>query len=569
MGVVVVRPTSTVANGGWIAQPSGTRHGVTSDDSDSTWLEANTNGSETVLGCGSPSIPSGAVTTGLALYVRGGGVATIRFRVWRNASASVPSYSQEKIINQTSLATWTPSGGFAVTLPIGSPRIGINRLSGGIIAFHELYLWVFYVAKPVVTVSAPTGTIANTNKPVVRWDLNKDDDGGACSLRLNVFSEAQYSAGGFNPATSTPVWTKNLQQGTNGERTWQIEAALPNATYRAYMRAAQSVNGQFHYSDWDFSQFTIDLPSTPPSPPPPPPPSGEIDPDEEPDPDADPLPAPDEPTITVTPQAEQGRIRVNLTANGDPSENPTHYFVVHRSDDGGTTWEAVRGSNIGGVVRALGEVGTIYDYEAPNEVDVIYRARAAQLASFGGSSSQWVEADSVSYDTGWWLVSPVDTSLSLNLNNLRIRSLPGHDRSARVGVHQPLGSTRAVAIADTPGPESGELQIRCDTNEERAAVDALIDSASPVLLRGRASEYHRDRWVILTDMGRERIIDHSWAAPTWERFSWTEVARPTSPLQASISPGDLIPGLGPTLYLPFIVDAQDNSGNDHHATLHG
>ena len=80
------------------------------------------------------------------------------------------------------------------------------------------------------------------------WANTLDSDGGPqTKARVKVFSEAQFNAGGFDPATSTATYDSGvLSQAT----TSHVGSSLLDGTYRAYPVVAQTVNGADHYSDW-------------------------------------------------------------------------------------------------------------------------------------------------------------------------------------------------------------------------------------------------------------------------------------------------------------------------------
>lgn len=121
----------------------------------------------------------------------------------------------------------------------------------------EVYIDLAYVGAPSVVVTSPSGTSFTSSVATVGWTYTPGTDGGPQQrYQVRVFSAAQYGAGGFDPATSPATWESGevLSSAVSA-----ITSDLPNGTYRAYVRAAQSVNGSPHWSAWAFSAFSLDV----------------------------------------------------------------------------------------------------------------------------------------------------------------------------------------------------------------------------------------------------------------------------------------------------------------------
>lgn len=227
------------------------------------------------------SLPAGAVIEGLALRIRdnlnagpgepvwfGGDPLGLLIGLYRSGDLTpflngnhLPGWSAPSTITCIAFNTgpWTDAQIDGMSVDLGMR--GTNN--GTVYRIFEVYLDVTYVAQPVLTgVTGPTGTITS-NKPTVAWtDGALDSDGGArTNFEMKIFSAAQYGAGGFDPSVSTPTYTSGLQSGA--ATLWPVTVPLPNATYRAYVRIAQTVNGAPFYSAWGFSTFTVNSPTPP------------------------------------------------------------------------------------------------------------------------------------------------------------------------------------------------------------------------------------------------------------------------------------------------------------------
>jgi hypothetical protein len=106
---------------------------------------------------------------------------------------------------------------------------------------YDAWCWVTYILKPTLTVDAPSGTITTNNRPNVEWTAAFDIDGdvgGQASFTVRIFNEAQYTAGGFDPATSIATAEIDIA----GPDTQWTPPVLPNDLYRAYVRVGQDAH---------------------------------------------------------------------------------------------------------------------------------------------------------------------------------------------------------------------------------------------------------------------------------------------------------------------------------------
>jgi hypothetical protein len=87
---------------------------------------------------------------------------------------------------------------------------------------------------------APTGAVTS-NTPTFVWSTAVHDAGTEFDayVRIRVFTPAQYSIGGFDPALSPATWDSGLRVGAPLKEI--IGAPLPSGTYRAYIQSNQLV----------------------------------------------------------------------------------------------------------------------------------------------------------------------------------------------------------------------------------------------------------------------------------------------------------------------------------------
>jgi hypothetical protein len=136
--------------------------------------------------------------------------------------------------------------------------------SGDRAGLYELFIDVVTTTQPTVTVTAPTSTITDTTFPSVVWTYADADGDPQNAYEIKVFDSTTYGGASFSADTSTPTVTTGIVTSSNNGQTLEADLA-DGTTYRAYVRVAQLVNGANYFSEWAYSQFTIDVdaPATP------------------------------------------------------------------------------------------------------------------------------------------------------------------------------------------------------------------------------------------------------------------------------------------------------------------
>ncbi len=483
--LVILRPSGTVGNTGAVTGASA--HAALNDNSDSTYVTLDA-GEFVTVSLDDLSMAAGAIVNSIHLRGRMNYVSNGTLVLGRIAIPGQPFLEGMLFAPFGSPGTYTFVTGGTYTDGQVDSAVATFVAQTDTARVYEAYLDVRYAVLPVVTVTLPTGTVTNTNRPTVAWSNTLDSDGGAQThYEAKVFTAAQYGAGGFDPSTSPATDASGIVASNNGSR--QVAATLPDAVYRAYVRVAQTVNGAQHWSAWDFEGFTIavDLPA--------------------------------DPSMTLTAQGTAGRVMIELDDNaGDAT---TTGFEVQRSDDGGTTWVAVRTVDGDDGIIA-GTAVTIYDYEAPNGTLATYRARALHDYSGSFAASGWV-TNTVMWDTeDWWIKHPNLPALNVNLGR-GMYSYSEVTRAARQGVFQPVGALRPIVVSDTRGGPVGVVVVQFATVALQDALDVLLDETATVLLQGPTLHGHPDRYVSIGEHRSERVIDKGRFHMTRETLPWTEV----------------------------------------------
>ena len=145
----------------------------------------------------------------------------------------------------------------------------------------------------------------------------------------------------------------------------------------------------------------------------------------------------------------------------------------------------------------------------------------------GAYSAYVKDTDSWSSDD-WWLKHP--TRPSLNLVPV-MKSQPGRSSQIAQGVFHPLGRRDPVVVSDLRQSFTGEAVIRCESDDDRDALDAILADGQPLLLQAPAAAYWEDTWIAVSQHERTRPIDSEWSAYTFDSLAWTEVVRVTESVE--------------------------------------
>lgn len=362
----------------------------------------------------------------------------------------------------------------------------------------EIYLDILYANPPSVTGTAPSGTVTTTTAPTATWLYTQGTDGGPeSSYQVKVFTAAQYGAGGFSPDTSTATYDSGVLSGS--ATTHQLPSLTNLTTYRMYVRAAQTVASQPHWSSWSFIGFSLNVTTS------------------------------DVQTVVLTPDNTNARILV--TVNRNTGSHAWEYLEVERSVDGGATWISVRGMDY---IAVTGNSYAAYDYETGNDQDVKYRARATWISAGQTITGSWTES---STSTGWvstsvWLKNPLDPTKNLAVTLL----LPAPDESfpRRQGVFDVLGAARPVVRSDVLGSARGEISLCSQTLAQADSLLALLQTAVLLLQMPDATSAScptpsygwGSKYIAIGGVGKSREGRLVTSAPRAWTFSYVEVDAP-------------------------------------------
>lgn len=237
MTITTLRPSVTASATGWSVVPSGTAHGVTSDDSDSTYVLWSGTGTALVVNTPVDAPPAGERRHQVRLRARGED-GDAWWAVRQSSGALVAGASAQF---PSSPATVTGSWGTGVPAD-GSIVLGcyVDGQSTGV-KITELYLDVDSREAPTFTPQtvdgsgAATTTISDTATPTIRVSALDTDGLAARQYRYRVYSIGE----------SRTVWDTGIVSGVPADR---LTSPLVNGSYVAYYQVWTTLGSSTAYS---------------------------------------------------------------------------------------------------------------------------------------------------------------------------------------------------------------------------------------------------------------------------------------------------------------------------------
>ncbi|MDP2710785.1 MAG: hypothetical protein Q8O56_06165 [Solirubrobacteraceae bacterium] len=474
MTVVALNPNATVSNTGSIAG-GGTAHGALSNDNDANHVALSASQAVRVAMANmAAGAPYSAILTVRVSTASGGG-----------ANLSWPPLPDADVVFYASATGWVNRSYalYGLTKPNVDNAEVLLSVFGGVMSISRVRLIVGYLVPPTVTAVAPTGT-QSSPVPSVTWTRTSDPETMGLTHRVRIFSQAQYSAGGFDPATSPATYDSGV---IPGGATSHPMPELVAGSYRAYVMVRQQHLAADVQSSWAFGQWFYNI--TPPP----------------------------VPTLSVNPNSAAGRIALLSTGTGTAVRHE-----IQRSIDNGQTWTRVRTAE-GTTGSVPGLVAGTDDYETPIGDPVVYRARSFTA---GGIPSAWHTPAATQLDSDWWLKHPNRPILNVKLDGGKLRNYPGSERGGRHHEFHAVAARHPVIVSDTRQSARGTITLQLETRVERGQLDELLDTAETLLLHGPASAQEPDRYVRVVGHRRRRVVDNAHRPRTLEELDWIEVGRP-------------------------------------------
>lgn len=278
MALYTVRPNGDVSTNFVTLGGAATAWEATSDESDSTYCLFYTGGTVTVpawihILLGTVSIPADERIKRVRPRVRySTGVGSTTMHVWLEDDynhVSNHDYWTAAVGSSTTIeGAWrstAPDGSAWTQAAIDSLHVVIRDDDVGTTKpiVRAVYVDIETTKTPVVNVTAPAGTITDISTPTITATYADDDGDPMDRVWCKVFSAAQYAEWDFDPMTIMPTWENASTDGlpaTGSSHSVVVSTPLPNGTYRAYVKARNNALIGGHWSDWDYSEFTVAIP---------------------------------------------------------------------------------------------------------------------------------------------------------------------------------------------------------------------------------------------------------------------------------------------------------------------
>lgn len=177
-------------------------------------------------------------------------------------------------------------------------------------------------------------------------------------------------------------------------------------------------------------------------------------------------------------------------------------------------------------VAITSDILVVEDYEAPLGVPVYYYAETRDsggtLDGTRTSSTVTITAPTVNYA---WLKDPGQPQRNILL---MVAKAPDWSRPVAQAAYKVRGRRNAVVLSDVRGGLEGDLQIFTQSDDERAALNWLLDSGDTLLWQARPGLGVSDMYVNVADSGEARgggVASDPWR--TWT-LPLTQADMPTS-----------------------------------------
>lgn len=503
MPTYTLRPSSFVTGGG-----SNAWGGVTSnaqmasylgDNSDTTFATRGTTvigTTRSYFGLTAPSIPSTEFICRASHFIRwkGGGAdqspATENLGVLTyRASDTAP----------TTANTFSPDGRTTITTTdVGYNIVSWSNTDAATLRSHlydyrsaygMLTLTVYDIGSTLYTLTKATATVSNQTvttaaKPTIPvtmtvtqgWEASEPE----VSNLKRVVTEIRIESGGTTVGTGTLVGYGYTDQynATTGTVNVVSQQAIANGTYKVYARSSrfregQTVDAAIAATDqgtWS-TGATLTMNN----------------------------PLPTAPTTTAT--VVQSFDYVQISATPVATASFTAPIVdIERTDDGGTTWTAIRGGT--GIAGTFGSATIVRDYEMPRGVAVQYRARVTATYTGGFTmTSTWTTpaAVTVTINADWNLKVVTVANGVLNMYDAQVIDKPSEELTENLGVFRPLDRRTPIVVAGTLGGWDGDLQIITSTAAEWDKLKALLEAQTVIYLE---SAFGWSKYIRITSGAR-------------------------------------------------------------------
>lgn len=410
MPVLTVRPNVSIQTGTWtVTGGGGVLHTALSDNVDTSYISNTAKcrlGTQVAkVGIADVSLPAGAKIFSVRVRIRTEKVTGVTIqpqcillfvqkiieaaftvnvtRIFSLIFSFLAPRSTTSGWQTSDLAYYTeqPAGGEWTQQTFNDFEVHLGReATGGNLKVSEVYVDVDYNERPTTTVTAPTGTVTTTTRPLVTWTFADAESDRQQAYQVRVFTSAQYGAAGFDPTVSKATTESGWLKGE--DLSWTVDRDLVNGAYRAYVQVEQVWSGiGQHRSLAAFTSWTQSVPG------------------------------PGVPLLTATYEPDLNRVRLALDDGPTPA---TETYDVQCSDDAGLTWDFVRGARQ--IAPDGAGMAVVYDHEARLNRTRSYRVQAFRtVGSIKVGSDYSLVATATPVTSRFWLKDAAAPALNMAL----------------------------------------------------------------------------------------------------------------------------------------------------------
>lgn len=455
MATVVTRPNATVSASGGSRTGGTTTHGVLSDVNVASWVEMWPEAGPARVTGPAPTKPAGSVTkqVRVGVYVSSISVNSTKFDIWLERNGAIISRLDGVQISGTNwqsyLSPWVQPGDLSaaeVAALIGGVR---RSMTGAWTNLRAIEMWfeTVFAAQPTVTLSqSAAGSTATVSWVPAKGDVDTGEYRWYSLVLKNSGGATVWESGVVDAPT---VFSRSVSGLASGSYTWHVQTGH------------ETLPGQGHWTPVTTIATTIPVTTR-----------------------AQVL------SVTATPDPANGA--VSVTVNRDTSKDAWGSVEVEAYDPASSTWRPLRNVPTPGTNSVV-----VYDFEAPPDTSLQYRARA--IKTDGVTVGDWVTSTvtTLTIGGGIWLKSATNPNL-----NVQIRYLaepPGPTRADVASVTYPLDSALAhVAVGKRRG-RVGQFAFITETAEQAAKLAAIVNEPA-VLVHTPASWRFPPGWFHFGDL---------------------------------------------------------------------
>jgi hypothetical protein len=292
---------------------------------------------------------------------------------------------------------------------------------------------------------SPSATVTTTTRPTLSWTYGDPDSAAQNAWQLLVFTQTFANSHDMSDPWS---WASSAQATATGSQPSQRGVVLAhdftNNTYRFFVRV-QNKTGL--WSSWSSCNWTQNVP-------PPPTPSA----------------------LTAIASGFKVNLHINCTLDGTAD-----YVIFEYSDDGGVTWNGVRGATALPINSSVSSA----DYDAPLGQARTYRAYIYK--AFPRYLSPVSNTATATLNTLRYVLTSVDDP-TLG-GEIRVVEAPEFTRDAKAGVFEGIGAKYPVVVSDgTPKARKETVVVETNSAAEWAALKTLLESNSTLVYRNPFGE---------------------------------------------------------------------------------